>query len=219
MVKERVVETGEGIQDQITVDAYDELQRRLRDKGWIETDHIIASGIDSGTALEVGPGPGYLGLEWLTKSEGTVLKGLEISANMIAVAERNARGYGLADRVEYVLGDAESMPFADGTFDAVFSNGSLHEWAEPESIFNEIHRVLKPGGRYFVSDLRRDMNPLMKFLMKAFTRPREIKPGLVTSLNAAYTGEEVERLLGGTDVRGFSVRNAVSGLEITGRKP
>ena len=83
MVKPRVQETGEGIQDEVTVELYDQLQRRLRDKGYIETDSIIKSGIDTGLALEVGPGPGYLGLEWLSKTRGTTLRGLEISRNMI----------------------------------------------------------------------------------------------------------------------------------------
>ena len=38
-------------------------------------------------------------------------------------------------------------PFEDGRFDAVFSNGALHEWDQPEKVFDEVHRVLKPGGR------------------------------------------------------------------------
>ena len=83
---------------------------------------------------------------------------------MIAIAQRNAGEYGLADRVEYVKGDARNMPFEDAYFDAVFSNGSLHEWAHPEDILNEIARVLKPGGRYCISDLRRDMNPLVEMV-------------------------------------------------------
>jgi hypothetical protein len=39
----------------------------MRDKGWMETDLILKLGIQHGLALEVGPGPGYLGLEWLKK--------------------------------------------------------------------------------------------------------------------------------------------------------
>jgi ubiquinone/menaquinone biosynthesis C-methylase UbiE len=113
-------------------------------------------------ALEIGPGPGYLGLEWLKKTEGTRLKGLEISPDMIAIAERNAAEYGLQDRVTYVKGDGQQMSFEDNTFDAVFTNGSLHEWSQPNEVFDEVYRVLKPTGRYLISDLRREMNPLVK---------------------------------------------------------
>ena len=56
-------------------------------------------------------GPGYLGLEWLKQTQGMRLKGLDISPDMIALAERNAREYGLPDRVEYVCGKGSTMPF------------------------------------------------------------------------------------------------------------
>jgi ubiquinone/menaquinone biosynthesis C-methylase UbiE len=112
--------------------------------------------------LEVCPGPGYLGLEWLSKTEGTTLRALEISADMIKMAEKNAGEYGLLDRVKYVKGDAQKMPFEDETFDSVFTNGSLHEWSRPDRIFDEINRCLKRGGKYVISDMRRDMNPFTK---------------------------------------------------------
>jgi hypothetical protein len=79
VTKARIVETVEGIQDEFAVDVYDRMMRRLRDKGWMETDRILKSGITRGSALEIGPGPGYLGLEWLKKTEGTSLTAVEIS--------------------------------------------------------------------------------------------------------------------------------------------
>jgi len=150
MVKPRIVETDQGIQGEFTVAMYDQMQRRLRDKGWIETGDLLRHGLTHGHALEVGPGPGYLGLEWLKHSKGTTLTGLDISADMIAVAERNAAEYGLSDRVEYVQSSGSRMPFDDDTFDAVFTNGSLHEWSDPQATFNEIWRVLKPAGKYLI---------------------------------------------------------------------
>ena len=49
------------------------------------------------------------------------------------------------------------MPFDDSSFDAVISNGSLHEWEDSKRVFNEIYRVLRQGGRYCITDLRRDV--------------------------------------------------------------
>jgi ubiquinone/menaquinone biosynthesis C-methylase UbiE len=138
---------------------------------------------------------------------------------MIKVAERNAIEYGLQSRVKYMLGDAAQMPFEDGRFDAVFTNGALHEWAEPKRIFNEIHRVLKAGGRFCITDLRRDMNPLMKWLMWLVTKPREIRPGLISSINAAYTLREIRTLLEDTELKGrYRARSTIEGLVITGEK-
>ena len=95
MVKPRMIETDQGITGEFNTKTYDEMMRRMRDRGWLETKMIITAGLSSGLALEVGPGPGYLGLEWLKHTQGTALSGLDISEDMIAVAERNAREYGL----------------------------------------------------------------------------------------------------------------------------
>ncbi len=216
MTGERITETHEGIQDEFTVEVYDRFLKRMRDKGWMETDQIIKSGINQGSALEIGPGPGYLGLEWLKKTEGTRLTGLEISSNMIEVAEKNAREYNLEARIDYIEGDAQKMPLDDNLFDGVFANGSLHEWSNPEEIFNEIHRVLKPGGLYFISDLRRDISPFIKWFMKVITKPRELRPGLVTSFNAAYIIDEVKSILKDTDLTNYEVSKNTMGLTIVG---
>ena len=218
MVKPRVIETDEGIQGEFTVEVYDKMMRHLRNKGWIETESVLKTGINRGRCLEIGPGPGYLGLEWLSKTEGTNLRALEISPDMIKMAEKNAAEYGLLDRVKYVKGDAQEMPFDDETFDGAFTNGSLHEWSQPAKIFDEIYRCLKHGGKYMISDMRRDMNPVFKWLLKLMTKPKEIKPGLVSSINASYTVQEIESILSKTNLKSATVKKTMMGFEITGEK-
>lgn len=71
MPKPRIVETNQGIQGEFNVSIYDQMQKRFCDKGWMETNSIIQSGINKGLVLEIGPGPGYLGLEWLKKTKNT----------------------------------------------------------------------------------------------------------------------------------------------------
>ena len=216
MKRARVIETDNGIQDGITVAHYDRMMCKLRDRGWMETNSLLASGICSGRVLEIGPGPGYLGLEWLTKTQDSRLTAVEISVEMIEQARRNAAGYGLQERVEYVPGDAHALPFEDAVFDGVFSNGSLHEWAHPKTVFAQIHRVLKPGARFFVSDLRRDMSPLIAWFLWLNTRPREIRPGLLSSIRAAYTADEVRGLADQVAFRDLCVKGKAIGIEITG---
>jgi ubiquinone/menaquinone biosynthesis C-methylase UbiE len=216
--KQRVPETDQGITGEFTTHSYDKMMRRLRDRGWMETGLIIKGGITYGLALEVGPGPGYLGLEWLKKTTGTRLQGLDISEDMLVIAGKNAAEYGLSDRVEYIAGDARKMPFEDGHFDVVFTNGSMHEWAYPEEIINEIDRVLKPGGKYFISDLRRDAIAPVKWFLWLVTGPKEMRQGLITSLNAAYIMSEVEEMFSTTKLQGWQVNKNLLGIVISGQK-
>jgi len=216
MLKPRVIETNEGIQNEFTVEVFDAFARTMRDKGWNGVDSMLQSGISSGNILEVGPGPGYIGLELLKKLPGAVLTGCEISPAMIKMAEKNATSYG-AD-AKYVLGNAMDMPFEDSSFDAVISNGSLHEWEEPKRVFNEIYRVLRKGGRYCITDLRRDVGQLKRRLVYFSTNPKEMRPGLITSLNASYTADEILDILYDSNLKNASVRNEFFGLCISGEK-
>jgi ubiquinone/menaquinone biosynthesis C-methylase UbiE len=218
MVKPRIVETDQGIQDEFDVRTYNGMMRSLRDRGWMETDHIIKSGVTHGLALEIGPGPGYLGLEWVKKTESTMLLAVEISPEMSKIAETNAREYGLEGRVKYVKGDAHRIPFDDNTFDGVFTNGSLHEWSQPIKVFDEVYRVLKPGAKYFISDMRRDMNPFVKRFMKLMAKPKEIRPGFVSSINASYTADEIRSILDQSKLKESVVTKTFMGFEITGVK-
>jgi len=216
MTRKRTPETDQGIQGEFTVANYDRMQRHLRDKGWIETEDIIRSGIVAGHALEVGPGPGYLGLEWLSRTEGTRLTGLDISHDMIAMAEKNAAEYGLSERTRYVRSSGARIPFDDDTFDAAFTNGSLHEWEQPIATFGELARVVRPGGRVFVSDLRRDMAALLRWMLWLGTKPRAIRPGLLTSIWAAYTPDELRALVANSALSGCTVGANLLGLHLAG---
>ena len=218
MLRPRVAETDSGIQGEFIVTVYDEMQRRLRDKGWIETKDIIKSGITKGCALEIGSGPGYLGLEWLKQTEGTTLKGLDISKDMLSIAERNAKEYGLSERVEYIHGRGDRIPFEEGSFDAAFTNGSLHEWSNPKETFNEIWRVLRREGKFFVSDLRRDMFFLIRWFLWISAKPKEIRPGLITSIDASYTPGELREIAKTTKLSNCRITGSPIGLKLAGIK-
>jgi ubiquinone/menaquinone biosynthesis C-methylase UbiE len=191
---------------------------RFRDRGWIETKDIIKSGITRGQVLEIGPGPGYLGLEWLKHTEGTTLKGLDISTDMLSIAERHAKEYGLHGRVEYIHSSGDHMPFEDESFNAVFTNGSLHEWSNPRDTLEEVWRVLQKEGKFFISDLRRDMSFLARWFLWAVTKPKEIRPGLLTSINASYTPNEVREMVKATRFSSYHVSGNFIGLKLTGIK-
>lgn len=218
MVRQRVVETNEGIQNELTAEVFDRFAKTMRDKGWNNVDTFIKVGITQGEVLEIGPGPGYVGLEWLKQSQNASLTGLEISGSMIRIANENARQYGLDDRVRYVQGNGMLMPFDENSFDAVFSNGSMHEWEDPVKVFDEISRVLKPNGIFCISDMRRNVSPALKWMIYFSTKPKEIRPGFLSSLNAAYTLGELDDLLKRSSIKSYSIQKEFFGLCVKGSK-
>jgi Methylase involved in ubiquinone/menaquinone biosynthesis len=134
---------------------------------------------------------------------------------MIKIATKNAKEYGMSDRITYVQGKGQKLPFDDNTFDAVFTSGSLHEWLDPQQVFDEIYRVLKAGGKYFISDLRRDIAFPTKWILKRMV-PKERRMGLFVSLNASYTGKEIAMILAQSELKSASIKYNMIDLEIKG---
>jgi ubiquinone/menaquinone biosynthesis C-methylase UbiE len=92
-------------------------------------------------ALELGCGTGVF-LRRVAHS-GAALLGLDLSQDLLARARRNVEA--LAN-VRLVCGNAEALPFADGTFDTVYGSSVLHHLGL-ERALSEVYRVLRPGGR------------------------------------------------------------------------
>ncbi len=79
--------------------------------------------------------------------------GLDLTPEFIAAAESLTVRTGLADRVSFRQGDATALPFADGSFDAVWTQNAVMNIADRPRLYAEIARVLKPGGRLAMQDV------------------------------------------------------------------
>ena len=103
--------------------------------------------------LEVGSGTGVLCRLMApdVAPDGQVI-GLEASPLFAAVARCYALEHGLSDRVRYVVGMAEALPYADNGFDGAFAARLLLHVAEPEVVVREMARVVRPGGRIVLMD-------------------------------------------------------------------
>ena len=86
----------------------------------------------------------------LTGTEGKVV-GLDITQAMIDAAHINAEGIGISN-VWFLKGDIENLPFEEATFDAVMSNCVINHALSKQKVYSEIFRVLKPYGRFVISD-------------------------------------------------------------------
>ena len=75
--------------------------------------------------------------------------GLDFSAEMIKQAQNNKK---YRSQLIFIQGNADSMPFANGQFDAVFNSISFLHYRYPQRVFAEVSRVLKPQGHYYLAD-------------------------------------------------------------------
>jgi ubiquinone/menaquinone biosynthesis C-methylase UbiE len=78
--------------------------------------------------------------------------GIDMTPQMLEKARASATAMG-STNVEFLLGEAEALPFEDETFDVVVSNGVIDLLPDKDTVFAEIHRVLAPGGRIQVADV------------------------------------------------------------------
>lgn len=154
-------------------------------------------GITGGRVLDVGTGTGWLAIEFVKGIPGVEVVGLDLSDVVLELARDNAQKSGVSSRVSFEKGDAEDMPFEDDTFDLVVSGNTLHLVKSPVMMFDEIQRVLKPDGRFLISDFRRSWLGI-----------------LTEHFRASYSPEEVRELLRQSKLQNWQVKDSFFWLSV-----
>ncbi len=109
--------------------------------------------VPGGSVLEVAPGPGYLAIE-LARLGTYRVTGLDISRTFVRMATENAQQAGVV--AMFHQGDAAAMPFPAEHFDFIVCRAAFKNFTEPVQALNEMFRVLRPGGKALIIDLRSD---------------------------------------------------------------
>ncbi len=176
-----------------------------------------------GEAIDIGCGTGLLAIELAQQAPGLHITGIDLAPEMLMQARENADRANIGSRTSFRSGDAVRLPFEDRSLDMVVSTLSLHHWADPVAVFNEIDRVLRPGGAFLVADLRRDMPPPAYVLVWFATHC--VVPAVVrrinepmASRNAAYDPYEAAKLAQSSRLTGWRITTGPLWLIIAGTK-
>ena len=119
---------------------------------WIEAERLRKLGgvLDGGKVLEIGCGSGFGVKLILSVFKAGHVDAFDLDERMVRLAKRRTRASG--DRVSLWTGDVCSIPQQDNHYDAVFDFGMVHHVPDWRSALTEVHRVLKPGGRFFAEE-------------------------------------------------------------------
>lgn len=157
-------------------------------------------GVTSGKILDVGTGTGSLAIELAKSFPGVEVIGLDLSDVVLQLARDNAQESEVSPRVAFEHGDAEDMPFEDKAFDLVISSNTLHLIENPIRMFDEMQRILKPTGKFLISDLRRSWLGI-----------------LTPHIRASYSPQEVENLLSQSKLQDWEVKDSLLWLSIASK--
>jgi len=171
--------------------------------------------------LEVAPGPGYFCIE-LAKRGPYAITGLDISRTFVKIASHNAAEAGV--QVDFQQGSASNMPFPRDSFDFLLCRAAFKNFGKPVEALREMCRVLKPGGRGVIIDLRGDASPsaLTRHVdgmgLSPFNRLMTKLAFRTMLLKSAYTKEQFQHMLAQTEFERVEIAEAGIGFEITMRK-
>jgi ubiquinone/menaquinone biosynthesis C-methylase UbiE len=184
-----------------------------------EAARDVAAKLPGGSrVLEVAPGPGYFAVE-LAKLGSYHVVGLDISRSFVRIAGEKAGKAGV--EVEFRQGDAASMPFDPSSFDFIYCRAAFKNFTEPVTAIHEMYRVLKPGGKAVIFDLRKDASS-----DEIDAAVGEMGLGRIDSvltrwifkhslLKRAYLPEDFRRMVSQTPFGTCEIKTVSIGLEVT----
>src|SRR5882724_2400157 len=144
--------------------------------------------------LEIGCGIATDGLEFARNGANYV--GVDLTPSSVELAKERFSLFGMSDRFENANAE-EKLPFADNSFDHVYSFGVIHHSPVPEKIIREIHRVLRKGGTFTVMLYNRNsINYYMEIMFLRRIFRWFLLPSFMPGLISAVTGFDKWKLEG-----------------------
>lgn len=139
--------------------------------------------------LDIATGTADFAIETLrAATPDAQITGIDISEGMLEVGRRKLAAKGLGHRIQLELGDSESLPFEDDSFDAVTASFGVRNFANLERGLTEMHRVLRPGGKLVVLEFSKPTAfPMKQAYNFYFKNILPVFGKLISKDRAAYT--------------------------------
>ncbi|WP_281824641.1 bifunctional demethylmenaquinone methyltransferase/2-methoxy-6-polyprenyl-1,4-benzoquinol methylase UbiE [Jannaschia rubra] len=112
--------------------------------------------------LDVAGGTGDIAFRFLDRAPGATAVVCDMTEGMLVAGRQRAEAADMADRLDWVTGDAMALPFADGSFDVYTISFGIRNVTRIIDALREAHRILRPGGRLMVLEFSQLPNPLMQ---------------------------------------------------------
>lgn len=169
-------------------------------------DHLQAPA--AARLLEIGCGPGGLWAENRDRiPAGWRLLLTDLSPGMVQQAARTLAGL---DHVLFGVADAQTLPFADSTFDLVLANHMLYHVPDRARALAEIHRVLRPGGRFYAATNGKNHMAKIRELAQQFAPQAAGQVGLHERFTFEQGNEEIGRVFGTVHLHRYENRLMVT---------
>ncbi|MEQ8255057.1 MULTISPECIES: bifunctional demethylmenaquinone methyltransferase/2-methoxy-6-polyprenyl-1,4-benzoquinol methylase UbiE [Roseovarius] len=112
--------------------------------------------------LDVAGGTGDIAFRFLERAGSGHATVLDLTEPMLVEGRKRAEAEQMAESLDWVVGDAMALPFADNSFDVYTISFGIRNVTRPQEALNEAFRVLKPGGRLMVLEFSQIPNDLMQ---------------------------------------------------------
>lgn len=194
--------TGEGVGTPGSREWFDEHEAvYLRDCFAGRPPAIFTDGVArEARLLDVGCGPGFW-VRYFARLGFTSVSACDLTQSAVDLTNRSLELYGL--KASVTVGNAERLPYADGSFDHVNCQGVIHHTPAPDAAVREFARVLRPGGTACVSVYHRNLLLRRPRLLQTVSRLLGRFVGLPgrgrESLLASGNAEEIVRIYDGRD--------------------
>ena len=148
--------------------------------------------------LDVGTGTARIPILMCQQRPQYLITGIDLAQSMLIIGQRNVAEAGLNQRIRLERVDSKRMPYPDLEFDMIVSNSLVHHIPDPLSFFQEIKRLVRPGGAILIRDLIRPesediVNELVAKIGEEYdTHQQQL---FRDSLKAALTLVEVQELI------------------------